>query len=744
MVLLKLSQVLLLVLLFNTGLTVQSGAQTSALEDVGRATKPTKSPFSQLVVPDECTEAYQQGLKEHQEAILSGYDFKTYESRIAFYEKVVADGPTTEDCQFYTSLGLHDAQSTVRLQTLQEFMLEYRMAKEEGTFDTKRWGSLLGHYHSRLEAIGLDEPSDLKSLMSDESVIRQSNDQLTKALNEIADERDEAVPFGRFLFVGQHSAGFTAYDFTFDEDGTFQTDDSGREQLAPGSYQRSAARLFASAIQNAKEYLDWHPSIFFGDDAHWRGSIVRYFQSNPEPTVREIKEDMYLGSMNSYLKQARQLRLNTEPFSNMYRTMLHKQTAVLERDVAAYERVEKAKWAAPLVPVGMYFGAALLVKTGWALAIPAETAAFSYLGGSLAYAANSSAAVSLSVIGGYAGVGAIQAWQARQQSAARGQPFNLTTAADLITFASLESFHLAAVAPVVFGGLALGGQQGWVAGRSLLTNSIQSGRLIAQTGLRQNVANFKHFLVQLPGRVVRMPGIYARQWLTTWWKEPKLLFTYYGADVLITVGYECGYRQVSRQGDRKCWYRDQNGELKVNHHFLYKLGTSMIISPLAQPLILIPGFGKRWIAYSAFYAFADLMVHLSVSGSVDWDRYAFDRMFTNSVGTVVGEINRSFMMSDFVRSKSVPSQIGLIILFRVLAIRPVTMPLDLALFEAYEEGRIGDLAVFRELIEEHALIDLTEYSDGQIQEAAFAFSQIPKHDLPLPIARQLHDDQQED
>ena len=702
------------------------------------------SPFSKLQIPTACEDAYRYGIEELRQKLLEGFDFKSRDSREHFYEETIAVDKITDDCRFYASLGLHDAQSTVRLQTIQEFMLEYLTAKEEGYFGSEQWHALVGHYQARLEAIGLNKPDDLKKLLKDPTTIEQSNDQLIRALNSIADERGEAVPFGRFLFIGRHSSIHTVFDFTFNQTGSFLKDESDEPILSSGSYQRSATRLLEGAAKNAKEYLRWQPSIFFGEDAHWRGSIVRYFQSNPAPTVRDIKEDMYLRAMNSYLKQARRMHLNTEPFVDMYQTMLRKQMAVLDRDIAAYERVDKAKWAAPLVPVGMYFGAALLVKTGWMLAIPAETASFTYLGGSLAYAANSSAAISLSVIGGYAGVGGIQAWQAQQQAAARGQPFNLSTAADLITFASLESFHLAAVAPVVFGGLALGGQQGWVAGRSLLTNSIQNSRLLVQAGLRQNVANFKHFLVQLPGRVVRMPGVYARQWLTTWWKEPKLLFTYYGADVLITIGYECGYRQMSREGDRRCWYRDHNGELKVNHHFLYKLGTSMIISPLAQPLILIPGFGKRWIAYSAFYAFADLMVHLSVSGSVDWDRYAFDRMFTNSVGTVVGEINRSFMMSDFVLSKSVPSQIGLIILFRVLAIRPVTMPLDLALFEAYEEGRISDLSVFRDLIEEHALIDLTEYSDEQIQEAAFAFSQIAEEDLPLPVSRRVDSNEHED
>ena len=53
--------------------------------------------------------------------------------------------------------------------------------------------------------------------------------------------------------------------------------------------------------------------LFYGEDAYWRGALPRYFSSDNEPTVRDIKEDMYLGTMRSYLNQARRLRLDTEP-----------------------------------------------------------------------------------------------------------------------------------------------------------------------------------------------------------------------------------------------------------------------------------------------------------------------------------------------------------------------------------------------------------------------------------------------
>ena len=176
------------------------------------------------------------------------------------------------------------------------------------------------------------------------------------------------------------------------------------------------------------------------------------------------------------------------------------------------------------------------------------------------------------MIGGYVGIGGYNAWQARQDAKEHGLPFSLTDAADMVVFAGLESFQLAAIAPVAVGGLMYGGQQGWIAGRTLLTNAIQSGRMMAQAGLRQTAATLGQYVLRLPGQAVKLPGFLVREWVKAWWKNPKLLFTHYGADVLITVGYECGYRQVSRNGERKCWYTDQDGSLHINDHFLYKLG----------------------------------------------------------------------------------------------------------------------------------------------------------------------------
>ena len=131
------------------------------------------------------------------------------------------------------------------------------------------------------------------------------------------------------------------------------------------------------------------------------------------------------------------------------------------------------------------------------------------------------------------------------------------------------------------------------------------------------------------------------------------------------------------------------------------------------------------IAYASFYAFADVLIHLAISGEIDEDRFFFDRVYNNTVGTLTSEVTRSFKLSEFVTSKSAPSQIALIILFKVLATRPITMPLDLALFEAYEAGHITDCTAFRDLVNKYAMVDLSEYSDDEIQNAALEFSDTP-------------------
>ncbi len=91
------------------------------------------------------------------------------------------------------------------------------------------------------------------------------------------------------------------------------------------------------------------------------------------------------------------------------------------------------------------------VKSTWFLALPAETASFTFVGGSLAIAANSSAAISLLVISSSSVSGASAAYLDYKSRKAQNLPFSVADTLDYIVGAVYQSFPFAALMPVVVG-----------------------------------------------------------------------------------------------------------------------------------------------------------------------------------------------------------------------------------------------------------------------------------------------------
>ena len=129
--------------MLRTCMVVALVSLCSSLASSSEDSNAAVSPFSGLGIPTECLAAYQKGITSHQKALEEAYNFEDYISREAFYERVTNDENFSEDCQFYISLGLHDAQSLIRLQIDQEFMLEYREAKGEQILATRAWQTLV-------------------------------------------------------------------------------------------------------------------------------------------------------------------------------------------------------------------------------------------------------------------------------------------------------------------------------------------------------------------------------------------------------------------------------------------------------------------------------------------------------------------------------------------------------------------------------------------------------------------------
>jgi hypothetical protein len=416
------------------------------------------------------------------------------------------------------------------------------------------------------------------------------------------------------------------------------------------------------------------------------------------------------------MKSAEQFRLNVDQYRKMYKLMLDKQKAVLERDLHAYDTVDRYKWAALFVPVGMYVGASAMVATGWMAAVPSGSTAL-YLGGSFAYAANVSALVSLSAISGFAGLGAYHSYNAYQSARREGRRFRLTDALDIMALATLQSFPLAAVAPVVVGGSLLAGKTAFLSGRGLLLRSISMGKQAYKIGLGGTLRQVGSLAIQLPGKLVRMPRFVFKMWLQAWYKNPKLLLTHYGVDIAFTVVFECSYRQIHMQGSGKCFYENDAGKFRLNDQFLYSLGGTIVIGPLSKPIALIKNFGLRWATYRAFGTFSSVLIQLAVSGKIDRDRLVFDGFYGATAGTGVGEIARSVKLSQFVVSKSVPTQALLLILFKAIVEKPLTTPLYVGLQDRYFRGELRPVRDIKALVSEWAMIDISEFDDSDVESA---------------------------
>ena len=356
-----------------------------------------------------------------------------------------------------------------------------------------------------------------------------------------------------------------------------------------------------------------------------------------------------------------------------------------------------------------------MVATGWLTAVQSGSS-FLYLGGSLAYAANVSALVSLSTIGVFSSVGAYQVYKNYSSENVQGRPFQWSSAFDIMAMATIESFPMAAIAPVVVGGSMLAGKTAFLSGRSLLLRSISVSQNMYKAGFSGTMRQVGAYSLKLPAKIVHLPKFVFQKWLTAWYKNPKLLLTHYGVDVAFTVFFDCGYRQLKLEGESKCYYKNESGN-HINKHFLYSLGGSVIVGPLSKPLALIKGFGLRWATYRAFDTFSASLIQLAVSGHIDRDRLMFDAMYGATIGTGFGEINRSVRLSQFMTSKSVGSQAALLILFKAVVMQPVTTPLYVGLQDRYLKGELMVGSEVKKLMNEWAMIDISDFSDKEIESA---------------------------
>ena len=675
--------------------------------------------YSNLPIPQTCKTDYQQGRMFLAQLLKEGFDLGNRNVTVSTLDKELSRYSEDDECRFYFSVGMFDTQGLVQQQTTLEYFLELQIAEAQNNPNQLKGIETL--YQERFKKLGLTA-SLTETLKNNIALRTQSLEKLTTQLNSLAEEKNEAIFLGRFVFLGSPFGVMTLYDYVFEADGTIKKGANAQELITEGSYPKTAKATFERATDVAKQYLDWHPSLFFGEDSLWRGAWWRYFGSTYEKSLREVKNEGYLNLFLQHISLARKLRVDTQDYRKIYQLMLNKDRSTLNREIGTYDKMYRYRWAPLLVPVGMYAGSAMLVKSTWFLALPANASSFSFVGGGLATAANASAAVSLLTISTYSGLGLRAAYLDYRDRKSQGLPFSMAETLDHVFSATYQSFALAAITPVIVGSSVYSAHEALVAAKSLLSSAISAGETIQTLGFQGSVEAAKSYLFQVPGKLVALPQFVAQKWLESWYKNPKILISNYGADILMTLLFDCGYRQVNLEGKDVCVWRDEQGT-HLNSQFLYSITSTVIVGGISKPVTLIPSFGLRWVTYRGVTLLSGVVSQLLVSGKLDSRRLVFDQFYGAGPSTIKGEFERYIRMSDWVQSKTMAQQTILIIALRALVLSPIESPIKIYFLDRFVKGQLKPIQELKELMKDVAYLSIDDFADSDIEEAIRAVGQ---------------------
>lgn len=703
----------------------QSTSRSAALGDSGRSAKSRsrQTIVSATEIPDDCRQNYEDGLRsihtliERPEGL---QDPSEYGPLLDGMSRESADSPL---CNFFWSMGSLDGAHVFQQQIIWEWYLELHDLPRR-VADPRAKALWSDYFSTRFAHAGI-APEPVMAVLENADQFEHHLNQFIDAQKAIADSEGRAVPWGRFVFLGKDLPVHSLYQFQFDELGAdirLLRDEQSNLVLASGSWQNAAVSHYNRAYQIADAYLHWEPGLFFGKDSFFNGAFWRGIGWDKSPSIREEMEDAAFRGMVQIRNSLRRMRLSADPVLALEGAMVKKQRAVLESELAAYNRTERALWAAPLIPLGIYGGGVLLAHSGLFTALPTATASFSYVGvgstltSTFAVAQNMAAATSLLAITGYAGLGTYAALSDWYQSD-ENTPYNFSRALDRIVHAGVNSFPLAAIAPVQFGAAVLGGKQLWMGGRWLLSQGVKLGGAATQAGVRGSLQQLGQLAWKLPGQVVRLPGQFVQQVLMAWWRQPKLLAIHYATDLAISGVFDIGYRQVFLDGEDKFIYVGKDGKRHINRQALYSVAGTVIVSPLAKPIIMIKSFSGRWLAFRSLNITTSVLMQLAISGAIDTRRLTFDQAYASTISTGLGEIDRAIKLAPLVQNLPAHKQFALLLIIKALVMKPIENPIKIYLQDRYVRGEIQPLQAFRELVRDSLQFDLDGFSDDEIEQA---------------------------
>ncbi len=663
-------------------------------------------------IPEECIQAISDGRNEMAQLIASGTDFSTPATFGPILDEKLSAFDEDDLCRFYFSSGMFEMLTTAQQNIEAEYQLETMYKNEIGKnekidADLDRW------YESRLRRLGR---SDFASIQAnrDSEAGRALVSKLVSTLKGQADRENKVVPFGRFAFVGRQAAMFTLYDFDRETDDSLSLDENGDPKLVSGSLQDAREKLLRHAVKIAQDFMEWRPALYFGEDSHMYGALWRSLGLDDSRSPREIKELSYFDQIRMIEIGLDRLKANSTPLLRLRSAMVKKSRAVLEIELQALRQTEIGIWAAPFVPVGMYVGGAMLAQTHWFAALPATTTSGTFVGGSLGSAANVSAGATAAVMLTTATAGAIAGVTEADQA---DGPFKFARVLDHMVHSVISSMPQAGLFPVQVGVTAYGAKQVFIGSRWMMSRGAHYYSAASKLGVSGTLGEIGRFSWQLPSMTLQLPQKFASHVIAAWWQQPKLMAVHYGADIVLTLIYEVGYRQFFLDGTSKFVYEDKDGVQHFNKQSLYSISSTLLLSPISKPITLIPSFAGRWLAYRGMTLFTSVVSHLIISGSVDEKRLAFDTLYFGTAGTAFGEVDRMFKMSDFVDDQPPHRQFALLILFKALLINPVERPLRIFLQDYAVGGNLSGLDSLRAEVAKYVGIDLNGFSDEELEMA---------------------------
>ncbi len=666
--------------------------------------------FSQVPIPEKCRDSYARGIETFHEAHLAEVLRRGDEALASHMTAALANetGAAHPDCAFFFSMGAYDAHGLLQQNVIMELFLELQAVESDDRLADAvrkaRVQGVLALFRERFQLAGLEQAQVETLLTSSERATTTQS--FIKELRQIARQKQAAIPFGRFVFVAlETSLPLTQFEYVWTPAGQVAVGAEAQLTVKIGSYQKLAERLLNDVYHTAQDYIKWQPGILYGEDSFLHGAFWRWWRNDPyEKSIREIKEDHYFTVIRRFSQMANQLHLKMEPFRSIELHMVKKQRAYLERDIQAFDRVRIAVMAAPLVPVGMYLGAAGLAYAGMT-SLPAGASTFALSSYSLAYASNLSAAVSAATILGFTGLGVKNAVDDYRARSAAGLPYRMIDVFDDVMGAAVASFPLAAALPAAIGGLAAGGKSAIFTIRSVIADGMSLATAARELGWRGSVEALRS-----------MPKQALRHWATTWWNKRKVLLVHYAVDLSTSVVFEVTYRQFFRDGDERFTWVDAEGKRHFNENSMYSLGSGAVIGVISKPMIYIPSFAGRWLSWRAISLTGSVIAQLSLAGYLDKDKMTFSETYGAVVGSSLGEWERTIRLTNFVQSRSAAQQYALLTLLR-LAIKAGETPVRVSLMEAFLSGNLHPLDSLRSTLKDWSQIDIDDMADDVLRAA---------------------------